>query len=263
MTLISYREFGSGFPVVLGGSYLWGQEMWAPQIEELSEHYRLILPELPGHDDDFVLSGECQTPAHLARHLGQLVDSLGIDQYAVIGLSVGGMWGAELALQRPEQVRSLVLMGTHLGPEPAETKQRYFGMLDIIERLGCIPDAMVEQIAPLFFRPGFGPDEPIRLNFAQRLRSWPRERLLNSVVPLGRLIFGRPDRLDALRGINRDRTLILTGEQDIPRPLSEALTMREVIGCHLHTIPNAGHISTLENPDFVTSQLSAWLRSSI
>ncbi|AUI07493.1 MULTISPECIES: alpha/beta fold hydrolase [Stenotrophomonas] len=263
MPLLTHHDIGTGFPIVLGGSYLWGRDMWAPQIEVLSRHYRLILPELPGHDNDLPLSAAFTTPACLAREVGRLLDALDIRQYAVAGLSVGGMWAAELALQRPEQVRSLILMDTYLGAEPEASRQRYFGMLDRIEQLGCIPEAMAEQIVPLFFRPGIAIDDPIRLLFRQRLLSWPRERLLNAVVPLGRLIFGRPDRLGALKDLERETTLILNGEQDLPRPLSEAQQMARVIGCRLQSIPGSGHISTLENPAFTSVQLDAWLRQSL
>ncbi|MBH1433071.1 alpha/beta fold hydrolase [Stenotrophomonas maltophilia] len=263
MPVLTHHDIGSGFPIVLGGSYLWNRNMWEPQIELLSRRYRLIIPELPGHDNDLPLSAALTTPACLARDVGRLLDSLGIRQCAVAGLSVGGMWAAELALQRPEQIRSLILMDTFLGAEPEASRQRYFGMLDMIERLGYIPEAMAEQIVPLFFRPGIAGDDPIRMRFLQRLLSWRRERLLNAVVPLGRLIFGRPDRLLALKDLDPETTLILSGEQDLPRPMTEAQQMARIIGCRLQSIPDAGHVATLENPAFVSVQLDAWLQRSL
>lgn len=263
MPLLPHHDVGTGFPLVLGGSYLWGRDMWAPQIQLLSRRYRLIIPELPGHDNDLPLSAAFTTPACLAREVGRLLDALGIQRYAAAGLSVGGMWAAELALQRPDQVDALILMDTYLGAEPEASRQRYFGMLDMIEQSGCIPEAMAEQIVPLFFRPGIPTDDPIRQLFRQRLLSWPRERLLNAVVPLGRLIFGRPDRLSALKNLDPETTLVLSGEQDLPRPLTEAQQMAQVIGCRLHPIPGAGHISTLENPAFTSVHLDAWLQQSL
>jgi len=52
---------------------------------------------------------------------------LKIKEFSVIGLSVGGMWGAELAFTHPNTVKALVLMDTLDGSEPSETKQKYFG----------------------------------------------------------------------------------------------------------------------------------------
>lgn len=263
MSLLPFRDIGTGFPVVLGGSYLWDATMWAPQIDALGKRHRLIIPELPGHGNDALLPSGCTTPADLAREAGALLDALGIDRYALVGLSVGGMWAAELALQRPAQVRSLVLMDTFLGAEPDDSRARYFAMLDLIEHLGCVPPAIAEQIVPLFFRPSIAADDPLRLQFQQRLLSWPRERLLASVVPLGRLIFGRPDRLAALKDLDAETTLIMSGEHDLPRPMTEARQMADLIGCRLQAIPDAGHISTLENPAFTSAQLDAWLQQSL
>ncbi|MDA6077685.1 hypothetical protein O0544_19320 [Edwardsiella anguillarum] len=44
-----YEDHGSGFPLVLGHSYLFDADMWRPQIEALSARYRVIVPELWGH----------------------------------------------------------------------------------------------------------------------------------------------------------------------------------------------------------------------
>lgn len=71
--------------------------------------------------------------------MSTLLDALKIDRCAVVGLSVGGMWGAELALREPERVSALIMLDTDLGAEPEATRQRYFQMLDAIAALGAIP----------------------------------------------------------------------------------------------------------------------------
>lgn len=56
-----------------------------------------------------------------AQHMLALMDHLQIEHFSVIGLSVGGMWGAELALLAPKRVQSLVMMDTFVGLEPEVT----------------------------------------------------------------------------------------------------------------------------------------------
>ncbi|MGD5182221.1 alpha/beta fold hydrolase, partial [Xanthomonas citri pv. citri] len=114
---------------MLGTSFLWGADMWQPQIERLARTHRVIVLLLPGHDNDAPLPQDCTTPAALAQRVGALLDELQIGQCAVAGLSVGGMWAAELALQHPARVRALMLLDTFLGAEPPATHARYFGML--------------------------------------------------------------------------------------------------------------------------------------
>ncbi len=45
---LHYLDQGQGPVVVLGSSYLWDHTMWAPQIEVLSQHYRVIALDLWG-----------------------------------------------------------------------------------------------------------------------------------------------------------------------------------------------------------------------
>lgn len=82
-------------------------------------------------------------------------------------------------------------------------------------------------------------------------------------MPLGRLIFGRADRLEAMSALNPASTFLLGGADDIPRPPEELWLMAEVIGCDYELIPDAGHIASLENPAFVTAQLLGWLKRTV
>lgn len=257
-----YTEYGSGFPLVLGTSYLWEASMWTPQITALAQHYRVIVPQLPGHGNDLALAPAAASPADLAQAVAALLDALDVTQCALVGLSVGGMWGAELALAQPQRVRSLVLMDTTLAAEPDTSRQRYLSMLAMIEACGRIPEPLIEQIVPLFFRPQMPADDPLRARFADRLRTWPPHRI-DALVALGTGIFTRPERLSALSALDPQRTLVACGRHDIPRPPEEAARMAETIGCRRVVIDEAGHIASLENPHVVTDMLAAHLAASL
>ncbi|MFM0092998.1 alpha/beta fold hydrolase [Paraburkholderia sediminicola] len=260
---LHYQVRGTGFPVLLGHSYLWDSSMWAPQIEELSRVCQVIAPDLWGHGQSGPPPENTHTLGDLAAHASGLLDALGIEQCAVGGLSVGGMWGAELALREPERVRAIVMMDTDMGAEPETTRNRYFQMLDTIESLGRIPPLMLDAIVPLFFRPGAAPDGEGPASFRRALEAFSSTQLLSSIVPLGRLIFGRPDALSRLAGLDADRTLLMCGALDFTRTPAETLKMAEVIGCSDVLIPEAGHISNIENPSFVTDTLLRWLGKHI
>ena len=256
---LHYVDQGSGPAVLLGQSYLWDQHMWAPQIAALSQQYRVIVPELWGHGESGPLPAQTRTLDDLARQALALLDHLEIAQVNLVGLSVGGMWAAPLALLAPERVNSLVLMDTYLGAEPEATREQYFALLGAIEAAGAIPDALLDIIVPIFFRPGIDHDSALYQDFRQSLRDFPKDRLLQSIVPLGRLIFGRGDALENLSRLNADTTLVMCGNEDQPRPPAEAQEMADLIGCDLVLIPDAGHISSRENPDFVNEALLTFL----
>ena len=257
---LHYLDQGHGPVVVLGSSYLWDHGMWAPQIDALSKHYRVIVPELWGHGQSGRLPEGMSSLDDLSRQTLALMDYLGIDCFNLVGLSVGGMWGARLALAAPERVQSLVLMDTYVGVEPEPTRLYYFSLFDKIEASGAIPEPLLDIIVPIFFRPGIDPQSALYQQFRATLAALPTERLKDSIVPLGRIIFGRDDILARLSGLDAKRTLVMCGDQDKPRPPSEALEMAELIGCDHVLIPQAGHISNLENPQFVTEALLKFLK---
>ena len=252
-------DIGEGPAVMLGHSFLWDAEMWRPQIDFLAQRYRVLVPELWGHGRSGPLPGHSGDIRDLARQHLTLLDALEIERCAVVGLSVGGMWGAELALISPERVSALVLMDTSLGAEPAETRQRYFAMLESIAKTGALPDAVREAAVPLFFAPDVRDRRPDLVDaFDASLRAWNAERLVDSVVPLGRMIFGRRDAMAELAGIDAP-ALVMTGAGDLARPPHEGRAMAELLDCPFIEIPQAGHISSLEAPDFVNDALSKFL----
>ncbi|MGF6505795.1 alpha/beta fold hydrolase [Paraburkholderia sp. 32] len=257
---LHYQIRGTGFPVLLGHSYLWDSSMWAPQIDALSASFQTIAPDLWGHGRSGQMPADTRTLGDLAGHVIKLLDALDIKRCAVVGLSVGGMWGAELALLQPDRVRALVMMDTDLGAEPDTTRARYFQMLDTIETLGKIPPPMIDAIVPLFFRPEAALDGDVPVSFRDALARFSPAQLRQSIVPLGRLIFSRPDAVSRLASLDSVRTLLMCGALDFTRTPAETIRMAEVIGCQHVLVPDAGHISNLENVEFVTNNLLQWLK---
>lgn len=252
---MAYLDEGQGPVLLFGHSYLWDSAMWAPQIEALKGQYRCIVPELWGHgDSDALPEGAC-TLATLARDHLALLDALGIDEFVLVGLSIGGMWGVELARMAPARLKGLVLMDSFVGLEPQITCERYLGMLAMIEQLGTIPAPIVEQVAPLFFADQ--PDADLMSGFKARLAAWPADKVA-AMVAVGRSFVTREDRIEWLEEITTP-ALVMTGSQDKARPVLEGYLMAEVLGCPFEEVPAAGHIASLENPTFVNEQLGAFL----
>lgn len=256
---MSYVDQGQGFPVLLGHSYLWSAAMWQPQIDALSRHFRVIVPELWGHGDSDAPPASTTDMSALARQHLALLDALDIAQCHLVGLSVGGMWGAQLAIEQPHRVDRLVLMDTFLGAEPEATRLKYFGLLDAASAAGCFSDPLLDIIVPIFFHAGGETVPHVREAFRAALKSSSAEVIRQSLDPMGRVIFGRPDFLARLGELHGERTIVLCGDQDIPRPPEESNEMARIIGCLAAQIPYAGHISSLENPKVVNDFLLNWL----
>ena len=257
--LMNYRDVGSGPTILFGHSFLWDAQMWSLQIDKLKEHFRCVIPDLWSHGNSLPLDKDTYSIAELAEDHKRLLDHLKITECAVVGLSVGGMWATQLALQYPKIVKSLVLMDTYVGDEPKTTQQKYFGLLKMIEQAGKFAAPIIDQVAPLFFSPHTLSHNPQLVSqFKNHLAGIP-EKNIPGIATLGYCIFSRQSLLDELRTIDIP-TLVITGRDDIPRPPSEAKEMSSLIpNAEINIIEKAGHISNLEQPDTVTGLLKEFI----
>ncbi len=258
---MAYEDHGSGFPIVFGHSYLWNAAMWEPQVRALSQKYRCLVPELWGHGESDPLPEIPTSLDALAEDFWAFTQALGLERFALVGLSVGGMWTTYLTLKHPEAVAALVIMDSHVGDEPPASQARFFQMLDMVEKAGMIPPPIAEATLPFFFADiTFTRQPELAQRFKASLPAIP-PRQIPSIVALGRAIFGRKSIMDQLPSI-KVPTLVVVGEQDRSRPPHEAQAMAETIpGARLSIIKEAGHICTQEQPEAVTEVLASFLDS--
>jgi pimeloyl-ACP methyl ester carboxylesterase len=254
---MAYIDIGEGDTVVLGHSYLWSADMWEEQIRILSQRYRVIAPDLWGHGESGPLPPYTTDLQQIALQHLSLLDQLGIERFAIAGHSVGGMWAVELALLFPHRIAGLALLGTYVGSEPEEQRERYFSMLDTVASLASVPDAIIEAIVPMSFS-GNAIRHRADLvdSFRSRLRQTHSGQLVKTVVPLGRMIFGRRDALADLPRLAMP-SLVISGGQDLSHPPDEGRAMALALGCRFIEIADAGHISTLDAPGQISSLLSS------
>ena len=110
MSYLSYKKIGKGRPFVLVHGYLGGQNMWKFQ-EDLKNDFELIMPSLAGYGE----SAEMTAPSTIRENANlvfELLDHLNIDQFYLLGHSMGGMIVQEMAVMRPDRVEKLICLGT-------------------------------------------------------------------------------------------------------------------------------------------------------
>lgn len=260
---LTYLDQGDGPVLVFGHSYLWDSQMWQPQVEVLCQHYRCIVPELWAHGQADSAPTKTRTLRDYADDVITLLDHLSIETFSVIGLSAGGMWGAELALKVPQRVQTLVLMDTFLGYEPEVANEKYMAMLNTIIEQKTVPSSLIDTLTPLFFRRDAEQYTPALVDtFKTALASLNGDKAV-AVAQIGKMVFGRRDTFDDIALLTVP-TLILSGMEDKQRPPLEAQLMHdEIDGSEYVLIPEAGHISNLEQPEYVTTQLQAFLAKHI
>src|SRR5574342_226612 len=98
---------GAGRPLLYlhGAGTFW----WMPVHDLLARRRRVLLPVHPGFGASEGLEA-IETIEDLVFHTLDVLDALGLDRVDVVGLSLGGWLGAELALRHPARVSRLVLV---------------------------------------------------------------------------------------------------------------------------------------------------------
>jgi pimeloyl-ACP methyl ester carboxylesterase len=176
-----------------------------------------------------------------------VLDALGVESAHVLGLSMGTFVTQCLALQAPERVRSLVLVGGSPGgpehaPVPAETLDAWLLSADLP------PAEFVRRTMHLSFSPGWSeahPAEYEQLVAARLEHPTPAGCWREQFAAAGRFLEqGAPvERLDM-------PVLVVHGDADRVVPLSNGrLLARRIAGAELVVLPGRGHVVQLESPD--------------
>jgi pimeloyl-ACP methyl ester carboxylesterase len=115
----AYRRWGKsgGFPLVFLNYFTGNLDDWDPLVTDgFAADYDVILFNNAG-----VASSGGETPntvSEMTRHALAFCDALGLKKFDVVGFSLGGMIAQQLALDHPDRVNRIVLLGT--GPRGGE-----------------------------------------------------------------------------------------------------------------------------------------------
>ena len=105
-TKIYYEEYGKGIPLLLLHGGMGSIADFTKCIPELSKHYRVIIPDAPGHGrSELADSMSYQLEANYAA---KIIDELKLDSTYIMGWSDGGIAGLLLANQRADKVKKVI-----------------------------------------------------------------------------------------------------------------------------------------------------------
>jgi pimeloyl-ACP methyl ester carboxylesterase len=116
VTRVHYLELGKGKPVILihgGGSH---SSEWINILKSLSDHFHLYVVDRPGCglSDTFNYRGT-DLRQHAVDFVGSFMDALGLGKAVFLAQSMGGYFSICFAMQYPERVEKLCLIGAPAG----------------------------------------------------------------------------------------------------------------------------------------------------
>jgi pimeloyl-ACP methyl ester carboxylesterase len=249
---LRYRDTGAGPAVVLIHGWTLDLDMWEPQVATLAERFRVVRFDRRG----FGLSSGTPSLEGDAADVLALYRHLGFSRAALVGMSQAARVVARLAADAPERASCIVLDGPPAGIAADDATAG--SELPIAEYRRLMREEGLEA-----FR-----------------RSWAQHPMaqLRSVDPAARELVARmlaryqgADLLEppamlqspALESIRRP-ALVIAGEFDVAsrREAAAAIASRLPFG-EAETIPDAGHMASLDNPLAYGAALSAFLQRHV
>jgi pimeloyl-ACP methyl ester carboxylesterase len=239
---------GPEAPVIFSHGFLMDHEMFAPQVESLSDEFRCIVWDERGFG---------QTPAtgpfdyyDSARDCLALLSHLGVEQAVLAGMSQGGFLSLRAALIAPERVKALVLIDTQASTEAEETRAGYDALRD--EWLANGPANVKDTVAGLILGGGYDP-APWFAKWDTLPRDW--------FAQAYECLVGRDDITSRLGEITSP-AIIFHGDEDQAIEMSSAREMSEGLGhCEgIVVVHGAAHAGNLSHPEQVNPPLREFLR---
>jgi len=259
---IYYESAGSGPNLVFIHAGVSDSRMWDPQFAAFPEKFRVVRYDHRG----FGKSTQPEESFKLRGDLRSVLEHLGIVRAVLVGCSMGGSTALDYALEHPEQVAGLVLVGSGASGlfdqgQLAPDVMKYFA--EYLEAIQKDDREKAREMEAKYWLDGLTREpEKIDPGYRERARQLHREnfsvtRLSQQEETLRPPAIGRFGEVAA-------PTLVVIGDSDAPDLIKLAHRMgAEIPGAGLVTIENAAHLPSLEHPEEFNRLLAEFLNSVI
>jgi 3-oxoadipate enol-lactonase len=223
--------------------------IWDSVIARLAGRYRVISYDKRGHGLSDAPGGDYSLDDHVSDLAG-LLRYLDIERLALAGVSVGGLIAQDFALRYPDRLAALVLCDT-------AAKVGDVAMWD--ERIATARQlglaALAEPVMARWFTERFRRERPAEVaGWRNMLARMPVDGYAGTCAALR-----DADLRGAIAAITVP-TLVVVGEQDLATPVELVRGMAQAIaGSQFVTIPDCGHIPSIEQPQALTALMTRFL----
>lgn len=262
---IFLTEAGRGPAVLMlhgGGPGASGVSNYSRNVEALARRFRVLVPDMPGYGKSTKGLDRGDPFGDLATSMLGMLDALGIGRAHVIGNSLGGACALRMALERPETVGRLVLMGPggvdttrqlptpglkrllnyYKGEGPTLEKLTRFIRGDLIYDGSLVPEAVIQARFQASIDPEVVASPPLL-----GPKGLPQFRKID---------FTRDPRLTVVQ----TPTLVLWGTEDrVNRPSGAHSLQRRMPNCDVYLFSKTGHWVQWERADEFNAAVLAFL----
>jgi 3-oxoadipate enol-lactonase len=241
--------------LVLLHSFPLSGSMWEPQFKSVPQGWRMIAPDLRGFGGSN-LDHEPETLSidDYAADVVTMMRDLGIASAVVGGCSMGGYVTFGVLRAAPGAIRALVLADTRAGADTSEGRGGRRSMLALLEREG--PSGIARDMLPkLLGKTTLEASTTTEASLRRVIKQQSAPAIRNAVLRM----MHRPDSTPLLQSVSVP-ALVVVGEEDTLTPPAESQKIANAIAnAELVTIPRAGHLSSVEQPQAFNAALTSFL----
>ncbi len=227
-------------PLALLPGTLCNEILWASQVEVLSDIADPCVIDVTQHSD---LAG-------IARYI------LGVmpQPFALAGLSFGGIVAFEVWRQNRSAVSHMALLNTNPMPASPARREQQRHLVEIALN-GKFREVTTDHLKDTMLHPDHQKDMVLRAQVLTMAEAVGVQGFINQIEAQ----INRPDSRPTLSAIDCP-TLVLTGDRDnLCTPEMHRDMAMQIPNATLRIVPNCGHLSTLEQPEIISSAMRTWL----
>jgi YbgC/YbaW family acyl-CoA thioester hydrolase len=246
---------GQGPAVLFIHGFPFDHSVWEHPLAHL-EGWMRIAPDLRG-------MGQSDAPdlgysmATYAEDLLALLTTLGVDRVVLCGLSMGGYIVFEMLRAARERVRGVVLLNTRAEADSAESRKARDASAAKVREGGA--EAIADDMLPRLLAGSTADREPL---LPERVRRMMAATPVAGVLGALGAMRDRADSFPLLPTLAGLPALIAAGGEDRLTPPERARAMADALpGARMVVVPEAGHLTPLEQPERTTELLAGFLGS--
>jgi pimeloyl-ACP methyl ester carboxylesterase len=243
-------------PLVLLHAAMATATVWRPNVEALSEHFRVYAVDVIGQGGRSVASRMIESRRDYADWLDEVLDGLGIARASIVGNSYGGFIALNHAAMAPERVDRVVLISPVglVSWVPALRSMIYQALKGaLLGVFGADDGPRPGPLAIIAGDVGWNEADDDWLALGRQLMDGSKR--INMIPP--------PVLSDAELGAIRAPTLLLIAKHEIlyePQPTLES-AMTRMPGLEGEIVPGAHHLAAMSQPDAVNARIVDFLQA--
>lgn len=256
-TRIAYDTVGEGPDIVFLHAGIADRTMWEPQVEQFGDRFRVTTPDARGFGESTFGDG----PFSRRDDWAAVLDAIGSETATFVGCSIGAGFALDFALEHPQRLDKLVLVGVTPAGFPGEDDPFLTEMWPIVD--AAIERGNYEEAGRLEARMWVDGKRPEGTS-----PQWLREQVVEWSIPINKTDWASTaDRSLQLDPLAFHRladvtvpTLVVVGEADadVVREGCRA-TAAAIPGAQLIELAGTAHLPNLEVPEAFNAALEAFL----